>query len=152
MLTSRWWLISMLVIALPSHAAAETWKSGFGQGVVEATVEKGPGNYIRVSCEAGFGKPVTGIDFHLAGQSPRPNSNVTLIFDNEDPVEVQIDQFGQIGSNCRACESWFTLVLNGIRKHRSVYVRFENGLGTRFSLTGASKAIGTCEPDFAKNY
>ena len=139
-----------LFLALP--ADAETWRDGFGQGVAEAWVDKDPGNRIYVACEAGWGRPITGISFMLAGRSPEPNSTITLIFDARDPIEVTVDKDGKVGSNCRACAGWFEFVRDKLKSSASVYVRFSEAAGTRFSLKGAANAIGECKADFWKMF
>lgn len=143
---------AILGFIFPLNAGAETWRDGFGQGVLEAWVEKGPGNKISVACESGWGRPITGISFSLAGQSPAPNSTVTLTFDGKDPIDVHVDENGSISSNCRACAGWFEAVRDQLKASSSVYVRFSDGIGTRFSLRGAAKAIGECQADFWKTF
>lgn len=135
-----------------SASATERWREGFGQGVLEAWVEKGPGNEIRVACESGFGRPITGISFSLSGKGPASNSVVTLIFDDQDPKDFNVNQQGEISSNCRACAANFEVARDALKSGKSVYVRFSDGVGTRFSLTGAAKAIGKCEADFWKTF
>lgn len=142
----------MLSIVVPLAASAETWRNGFGQGVLEAWVEKGPGNKINIACESGWGRPITGISSTLAGQSPAPHSTVTLTFDAKDPVDVRVDEIGSINSNCRACAGWLELVRDQLKASGSVYVRFCDGLGTRFGLKGAANAIGECQADFWKTF
>lgn len=133
-------------------SADEIWRQGFGQGVLEAWVEKGPGNAIRVACESGFGRPITGISFSLAGKSPSPGSIVTLTVDDQDPQDFSIEEDSTIGSNCRACAANFETARDSLKSGKSVYVRFSDGVGTRFSLVGAAKAIGKCEADFWKTF
>lgn len=49
----------------------EIWTSGFGQGVSEAVINKGPGNQIMVTCDSGADRDATGISFMLGGNSPK---------------------------------------------------------------------------------
>lgn len=122
------------------------WMSGWGQGIHEAIITKGPGNRIYVTCGEGAGPGHTGIDFMLSNQPPT-GSSILLTFDNNDPESYSIWS-GRIPSDCRACASVYEAVLEKLRRHRSVHVRFENGDATRFTLTGSSKAISECMPDF----
>lgn len=145
--------LTVALVAVASPALSDEWRDGFGQGVHEASVEKGPGNSIAVACESGFGRPITSISFQLGGKQPRPYSSVTLTFNGQDPFTVSMDGNGEIGSDCRVCAANFEYVRDRLRKFDSVYVMFEDGTGTRFSLRGAAKAIGDrCEPDFWKTF
>lgn len=123
----------------------DKWTSGWGQGVAEAIVTKGPGNQIYVTCNEGAGYDATGISFTLRDREPTGHS-VLLTFDGEDPEEFSIWS-GRITSNCRACAATYEVVVGKLRRHKSVHVRFENGDAARFSLKGAAKAIGQCIPD-----
>lgn len=135
-----------------SSALAETWTSGFGQGVIEAQVKLGPGNSIDVACEAGYGQPITHVSFILGGAGPAPNSRVMIIFDSEDPVDLSTDSVGDIDSGCRACAAQFDYLIDGFKRHKSVFVRFDTGVGARFSLKGAAKAVDGCAADFGADF
>lgn len=143
-------LICLLVTCLPTAAAAfgsdDRWTSGWGQGVAEAIITKGPGNQIYVTCDQGAGRNATGISFMLSGRAPT-GSNVTLTFDDQDPKDISIFG-GKISSDCRACASNYDFVIERLKRHTTVHVRFENGDATRFSLKGSSAAIGQCTADF----
>ncbi|MBL4872421.1 MAG: hypothetical protein JKY41_03275 [Rhodobacteraceae bacterium] len=132
----------------PFHASAfgndNIWVSGWGQGISEALITKGPGNQIYATCGEGH----TGIRFMLLGNAPTGHS-VLLTFDNDDPVDVSIWE-GMITSNCHACAGTYQSVVQKLRKHNSVHVRFENGDNTRFTLNGSSNAIVECVSDFAR--
>lgn len=77
---------------------------------------------------------------------------VTLTFDDRDPMDFSIGKEGTIDSNCHACAANFEAARDNLKSGKSVYVRFSDGVGTRFSLAGASKAIGKCEADFWKTF
>lgn len=124
----------------------DQWTAGWGQGVAEAIVTKGPGNQIYVTCDQGAGNDATGIRFMLSGKSPTGHS-VLLTFDGEDPKAISLWD-GEIPSNCRACASNYDYVVERLKRRNSVHVRFENGDATRFTLKGAAKAIGECTADF----
>lgn len=148
MLTLRTTLAMCIAIAGALPATAQEWKSGFGQGSTEAWIELGPGNEIYISCTGGFGRPITGIWFTLAGEEPPPNSIVTVIVDGADPLEVPMDDHGALSSNSRVDAAWFELVRDALRSGSSAYIRFPDGKGARFPLTGSAEAIGDCPADF----
>lgn len=141
-----------LLLAINSAAwgfgSDERWTSGYGQGVAEAIVTKGPGNRIITTCDVGADRNATGISFLLGGREPTGNS-IVLTFDNEDPQRFSLFK-GKIISNCRVCADIYQVVVEKLKKHTSVHVLFENGDAARFTLRGASKAIGKCTSDFAR--
>ena len=142
-------LAAAAAISLPNDARAfgndERWVSGWGMGVKEAIITKGPGNQIYVACDEGSGSG-SSIFFMLAGSGPTGDA-LTLTFDGRDPQDFWISD-GQIISDCRACAANFSMVIDLFKKHRSVHVRFESGLAARFSLAGSSSAIGDCPASF----
>lgn len=149
--TMRTVILGLLTaVTLASSAAAfgsdDRWQSGWGQGVAEAIVKKGPGNQIYVTCDDGADRNETKISFMLAGQSPT-GSSVVLTFDAKDPSDYMIID-GEIRSDCRACAATYDAVIENFRRHKSVHVRFENGNAARFTLAGSAKAIGKCKADF----
>ena len=145
-----WAAFSCAAALMPATSYAfgndDHWVSGWGQGISEAIITKGPGNQIYVTCDDSAGREATGISFMLGGKSAT-GSSILLGFDKDDPKEFSLWD-GVIPSNCRACASVYDVVIAGFKKHSSVYVRFENGDATRFSLKGARKAIGQCVADF----
>ncbi|WP_395517815.1 hypothetical protein [Pseudorhizobium flavum] len=142
--------LSMALTAMPTMALAfgndDHWVSGWGMGVAEAVITKGPGNQIYVTCDDGADRNATGISFTLAGDTSK-DSSIQLIFDNEDPEDYSLWD-GSIRSDCRVCAQTYDVVIDKLKKHSTVHVKFQNGLGTRFSLKGAAKAIGECTADF----
>lgn len=140
---------SLLASPALSFGQDEQWQSGWGQGVAEAIVTRGPGNQIYVTCSDG-GNPFskTGISFMLGGRAPT-GEHVTLTFDNEDPENIWITN-GEITSDCRACAANYEYVIEKLKAHSSVHVLFENGDAARFTLEGSSSAITACIPDFAR--
>lgn len=123
------------------------WTAGYGQGIAEATITKGPGNRIYTACNDG-GIGGSSISFELIGRAPTGNS-ILLTFDGEDPKAFSIWD-GEIPSDCRACADTFESVIQKLKTHAWVHVRFENGDAARFTLKGASDAIGECKADFWK--
>jgi len=140
-----------MLIAFPTSPAiaVDSWKSGFGQGIHEAYVEKGPGNEIYVSCTAGASRPSTSIRFMLGGYAPPENSLVTLTFDGEVPLDISVGEWGELRSDCHACAATFDFVIEKLKSKQSVHVRYPDGVSAVFPLTGSSAAIGSeCIADF----
>ena len=125
----------------------DRWVSGWGQGLSEAAVTRGPGNRIYVSCDDDPNLSASTISFSLAGKQST-GSSITLTFDRADPQRFSLWPGGEVPSNCRACASNFDGILAGFRRHRSVHVMFENGDSTRFTLRQSSKALNGCVADF----
>lgn len=146
-------LISLCVLLMPSAALAfgndTEWTSGWGMGTKEAIITKGPGNEIYVACEDGSLSP-SSISFMLDGQSAG-GGIVTLTFDGAPPEDFWTDESGVITSDCHACASNFDRAILMLKTHNSVYVRFQNGLMTQFTLKGSKEAIGECIAGFYKN-
>lgn len=138
----------MLCGSAAAFGSDDKWTSGWGQGISEAIITKGPGNQIYVTCGDGAAAGHTAISFMLAGDGPK-GSSITLTFDSEDPVDYSIWD-GRITSDCVACAATYNAVINKLRSHSSVHVRFANGDSTRFTLRGSQQAITQCAPDIAR--
>lgn len=144
------YLILIIAVCTSTSALAfgndDKWTSGWGMGVSEAVITKGPGNQIYVTCDDGADSNATGISFTLLGDSPKGNT-IQLTFDNDDPEDYSLFD-GKITSDCRVCASIYDSVIQKLKAKSSVHVKFSNGTSTRFTLKGASKAIGHCVADF----
>ncbi|WP_141101983.1 hypothetical protein [Oceanicola sp. 22II-s10i] len=125
----------------------DQWSSGYGQGVCEAVVTSGAGNQIYVACECGSGRP-SAIYFTLAGRAPA-GDKLFLSFDNGPATPVGLWS-GAIPSDCHACASTFDFVKDGLKRHSTVRVMYQNGDAATFTLKGSTKAIGECVADFWK--
>lgn len=142
----------VLVIALCTSTSAmafgsdSKWTSGWGMGVSEAIITQGPGNQIYVTCDDGAGRNATGISFMLGGDSSK-GSSIQLTFDKGDPEDYSLWS-GEVPSQCHACASTYDAIIQKFKAHSSVHVKFTNGLAAKFTLSGASKAIGKCVADF----
>lgn len=138
-----------LVVPLAAWAGDDRWSSGFGQGLVEASVSHGPGNSITVVCNVG-GNPVAGsaIWFELAGRPPGGDW-VSLTFDGAVPERMSLWE-GRITSDCPPCAGTFDHVVARLKAHSSVHVQFANGDGARFTLVGSAEAIGDCPSDLSQ--
>lgn len=143
-------ILCAMAVGISSSALAfgsdDKWTAGWGQGIAEAIITKGPGNQIYVTCDQGAGRSATGISFMLSGRAPTGHS-ITLTFDNSDPQDYSLWD-GEIISSCRACAATYDVVIDQMKKAASVHVRFENGDAARFTLRGSSRAIGECTADF----
>lgn len=131
------------IFAWSTETSDSNWRSGWGQGVAEAEVTHGSGNTIYVACESGSGSG-SSIHFMLGGDSPKPNSEVLIIFDKKHPKSFSVNKYGEITSECRACAANFDYLIEQIKKHSSAYVRFSDGRESTFTLKGSAKAIGEC--------
>ncbi|QKW97066.1 MULTISPECIES: hypothetical protein [unclassified Agrobacterium] len=140
----------MASIALPATAGAfgndDRWESGWGMGVKEAIITRGAGNRIYVTCDDGAARDATAISFMVGGDSPK-GSSVQLTFDGEAPEDYSLWD-GEIKSNCHACASTYDAIINKLKSHRFVHVKFQNGNAAKFSLNGSTRAIGQCVADF----
>lgn len=149
-------LILSLACTAPSFAwLSETsdheWRSGWGQGVGEAEVTRGSGNNIYVACVEGqHSVSSSSISFKLAGDGPKNNSEVMLIFNGKQPITISTDRFGEVESKSHAGASVFEHLIDSFKKHNSVYVRFSDGREATFTLKGAKKAIGDCPSAFSQ--
>ena len=125
----------------------DSWVSGWGMGTKEAVVTNGPGNEIYVACDEGSSLS-SSIRFILGGDSPKGHA-ITLTFDGSDPEDFWLAD-DLISSDCRACAANFDRVIQLLKSHKSVHVRFENGLSSKFNLAGSGEAIGECIAGFYK--
>ena len=125
----------------------DSWVSGWGMGTKEAVITHGPGNEIYIACDEGSNLS-SSIRFMLGGDDPK-GKVVTLTFDGADPEDFWLAD-DIISSDCHACAANFDRVIELLKSHKTVHVRFENGLSSRFTLDGSSEAIGECIAGFNK--
>ncbi|PTQ92600.1 hypothetical protein C8R30_12223 [Nitrosomonas nitrosa] len=140
-------LFASNLFAWSTETSDDIWRSGWGQGVSEAEVTRGSGNKIYVACLSGREWPLdmgSSISFMLAGDGPKPNSELLIIFDKKHPESFSVDKHGKITSDCRACAANFDYLIEQLKKHSSIYVRFSDGRESTFTLKGSAKAIGEC--------
>ena len=136
-------LLASNLFAWSTETSDNKWRSGWGQGVAEAEVTHGSGNKIYVACDSGSGYG-SSIHLMLAGNSPKPNSEVLIIFDKKHPESFSVSKNGEITSECRACAANFDYLIENLKKYSIVYVRFSDGRESTFTLKGSAKAIGNC--------
>lgn len=136
-------LLAGNLFAWSTETSDNNWRSGWNQGVAEAEVTHGSGNKIYVACDSGSGYG-SSIHFILAGNSPKPNSEVLIIFDKKHPESFSVNKNGVITSECRVCAANFDYLIEQLKKHSSAYVRFSDNRESTFTLKGSAKAIGDC--------
>lgn len=134
-----------LMIAFP--VSANTWVGETADGVRMASVASDE-NEIMVLCDAGINAPITSINFVVNGVSPMPQSNIALFFDKDQPMYVTTDNEGGIGSATQKDAENFTNVIKLMKSSNKLKVRLFDGSTHTFRLSGSTKAIGTCTPDY----
>lgn len=132
--------------AWTSETSDDRWRSGWGQGIAEAQVTNGSGNSIYVACHSypEYPDSLSSVTFTLAGRGAQSGNEVLLAFDGQKPEAYYVDNHGTIEPDSRATEGQFVAIIAGLKGHDSVYVRFNDGRESTFSLKGSSDAIGSC--------
>jgi hypothetical protein len=141
---------ALLALLLPTSAFANGWSSQIQDGIKFASIQVGTTNAIEVSCDVGINAPITAINFVLNDTVPMANSSVRLTFDKQNPMFLTMDSEGGIGSSTSEGAEDFNTVLAKLKASSTVSVRIFDGSEAKFALRGSSKAIGACEPDFAR--
>ena len=126
---------------------ANKWTAETTDGVHMASVISEE-NEILVLCDAGINAPITSINFVVNGIDPMPLSNIALFFDKDQPLYVVTDIEGGIGSNTQTDATTFTQVIDLLKSANKLKVRLFDGSQHTFRLSGSTKAIGNCTPDF----
>lgn len=140
--------LGLLSLVSPTMAADSDWKSKTAKGITEAWVNSGPTNRVLVTCTKDDGEPVSGISFSVDGETPPPNSTVTMIFDGKNTISVTVDELGVLDTDCEACAEDFIKARDALKSGETVTVRFPDKSEASFPLAGSSEAIGTCTPDY----
>lgn len=149
----RKFILPIIAILYSSPALSfgndESWTSGWGMGISEAIINKGPGNSIYVTCGTPTPeRPVSGVSFNLIGDSSKDRS-ILLTFDGESPQDFSLND-GKIESFSRSGSAQFEYVIQKLKNKQWVNVRFQNGTNATFTLNGANDAIGDCPSDFSQ--
>lgn len=67
--------LGVALLAAPGAALAfgndDRWESGWGMGIAEAVITRGPGNQIYVTCDDGAMRNATAISSHLPATAQR---------------------------------------------------------------------------------
>lgn len=134
---------STQAFAWSTQTSDHAWRSGWGQGWAESQVTHGSGNEIYIACESGSGGD-SSITITLAGKTAQPNSEIIFMFDKGSLETFSVGDRGEINTSCNACASGFYLLIDKLKKHNELYVRFNDGRESTFTLKGAAKAIGGC--------
>jgi hypothetical protein len=139
---------SVMLAALPIHSPlAQTygdWRVGFGQGILEHRVMKGPGNTINISCDVGATEngSKTSVLIDIAGQSPPINSSAKFFIGDRD-LQIYFDAQSQSTLNCRACQANFEELWRAMRRASAVRVLLSDGRTANFSTRGGSRALAS---------
>jgi len=75
---------------------------------------------------------------------------VNVRFDGEKIFSFSVNKYGELDSESNAAASVFDYLIERLKKHVKVYVRFSDGRESTFSLRGASRAIGDCRSRFSQ--
>jgi hypothetical protein len=134
-----------MTVAFP--VSANRWTAETVDGVHMASVVN-DANEISVLCDAGINAPITSINFVVNDIVPMPLSKIALFFDKDQPIYVTTDIEGGIGSNTQTDATTFTQVIGLMKKANKLKVRLFDGSQHTFRLSGSTKAIGNCTPDF----
>lgn len=143
-------LFATLIIILPDPSRAQDgiWRSATSQGVREASVTMGAGNYILVSCPLSWGG---GSIYFLVGGKARYNGNILFTFDGGTPFELGVRE-GFFGSETHAEIDGYNRLISGLRTKSWINVRLETGENTTFPLNGSFRAIGDCPGGFGRRF
>ena len=134
-----------LTVAFP--VSANKWTAETADGVHMTSVVS-DSNEITVLCDAGINAPITSINFVVDDVVPMPLSKIALFFDKEHPIYITTDVEGGIGSATQADAITFTQVIDQLKSANKLKVRLFQGSEYTFRLSGSTKAIGNCTPDF----
>lgn len=141
-------VIAAVFLASPAMAEDGVWESGTHQGVREATVSMGAGNWILVSCPLSWGG---GSVFFTVGGSVKYNGNVLITFNGDEPFSLGLtDSF--FGSGTMAELSGYNRLIAGMKAHSWMNVRLADGRNTTFPLKGSSAAIGDCPAEIGRKF
>lgn len=119
------------------------WRSGWGQGISEAQVTQGSGNEIYVACVDEDDERYSSVSVVIGGEGPG-SGDVLMSFDRGSLEAFPFDENGLLEAASRVHDQYFQILIQQLRKHNSVYVRFADGREAVFTLKGSAKAIGDC--------
>jgi hypothetical protein len=140
-------LTTALALSATFPLYANTWTAETADGVHMASVIN-DANEISVLCDAGINAPITSINFVVDDVVPMPLSKIALFFDKDLPIYITTDVEGGIGSATQADAITFTQVIDLMKSANKLKVRLFQGSEHTFRLSGSTKAIGNCTPDF----
>lgn len=141
-------IIVAVLLASPAIAKDGVWETGTHQGVREASVSMGAGNWILVSCPLSSGG---GSVFFTVGGSVKYSGNVLITFNGDEPFSLGLrDSF--FGSATMAELSGYNRLIAGMKAHSWMNVRIADGRNTTFPLKGSSAAIGDCPAEIGRKF
>jgi hypothetical protein len=117
------------------------WRTGFGMGVFEFSVQNGPGNEFTISCNgrAHADGPEGEISISIRDKSPSNPNGIKVVLDAEEFT-------GALTTNCQSCASNFRALVQKLPRAKSMLVQFSDGRSSSFSLKGVAQALraGEC--------
>lgn len=138
-------LMSINCFAWLSDTSDDKWRSGFGQGIVEAEVTQGSGNKIEVVCS----DPDNSLNIPSSISvtiGNRTSSSMLMVYDGGKPEEISLGSY--IDSSNHVGADYFLHILEKFKKHKKVYIRFADGSEATFTLKGAKAVVDGCKPTF----
>lgn len=117
------------------------WRTGFGMGVFEFSVQNGPGNEFTISCNgrAHADGPEGEISISIRDKGPSNPNGIKVVLDAEEFT-------GALTTNCQSCASNFRALVQKLPRAKSMLVQFSDGRSSSFSLRGVGQALraGEC--------
>lgn len=133
-------LFTVAAIGCTMAEAAPRWRSGFGMGVTELSIDHGPGNAFTINCAESAMRGAS-IAISIAGKRPEPNSEIRIYVDNEE-FQFFTDGMRWIETDSRAASDNFTALWRALRKGRSLRVTFARDMASStFSTVGAAQVL-----------
>jgi hypothetical protein len=117
------------------------WRTGFGMGVFEFSVQNGPGNEFTISCNGrAHADGAEGeISISIRDKGPSNPNGIKVVLDAEE-----FD--GPFTTQCQSCSSHFRALVQKLPRAKSMLVQFSDGRSSSFSLKGVAQALraGEC--------
>lgn len=139
-----------IALLLPGIAHAEPigrWRSGFGQGTLEYGIknDSAGSDEIYIACS----ETSTMMYFSIGGAEPPASSQVILTIGN-DEFQILTNEKGIGVTDCHVCADNFDALWPALRSGSVVWVSYQDGKRTKFTLDGSSKALPPerCKADF----
>ncbi len=161
-MTRRVTALALLTVLTASAASAQDrgpprrWFTGFGQGVLEATVRNNTGGELRFSCLAGSEaiKPSIALTIRTSAEAIEPAENLNAVFDVDGrPFEwaFQREQGadGEIVYDSEAfndaAENSMAEIVESLRRGHALTIHVpDDRVRQTFTLAGSSAALEGC--------
>ncbi len=116
------------------------WAFDFSHATAIYMLEKGPGNKFAFICGVTSMTEQTYMELEIAGQGPKPFSNVRAITDEgEFQIDVGEDGFGETDSH--ASSDNFKDLWRSLRRNDRLTIVFDEGPSITFRARGGRKAL-----------